>query len=104
MSLVGPRPPLPRRSREYEDWQLRRLEVPPGITGLWQVGGRSELSFDDTCASTCSTSRTGRSRYDLYIVAKTLPVLVQPRRHLLEHFLSSTCSSLTPGSGRYLRG
>ncbi|HEY8200644.1 MAG TPA: sugar transferase, partial [Actinomycetota bacterium] len=48
MSLVGPRPPLPEEVESYEqDWHFDRLEVLPGITGLWQVSGRSNLSFDD---------------------------------------------------------
>ncbi|HEX6507492.1 MAG TPA: sugar transferase, partial [Chloroflexota bacterium] len=47
MSLVGPRPPLPREVVKYDDRQMRRLEVKPGMTGLWQVSGRSDLSFDE---------------------------------------------------------
>jgi lipopolysaccharide/colanic/teichoic acid biosynthesis glycosyltransferase len=42
MSLVGPRPELPQLVKQYEHWQRRRLSVPPGITGWWQVTGRSE--------------------------------------------------------------
>ena len=45
MSLVGPRPPTPEEVEKYEDWQLRKLEIRPGITCLWQVRGRSDLSF-----------------------------------------------------------
>ena len=45
MSLVGPRPPTPEETKEYKDWQLKRMEVKPGITCLWQVRGRSNLSF-----------------------------------------------------------
>jgi lipopolysaccharide/colanic/teichoic acid biosynthesis glycosyltransferase len=45
MSRVGPRPPLESEVLQYEDWQLRRLAVRPGMTGLWQVSGRSDLSF-----------------------------------------------------------
>jgi len=45
MSLVGPRPPTPNEVVEYEDWQLKRLEIRPGLTCLWQVSGRSDLSF-----------------------------------------------------------
>ncbi len=45
MSLVGPRPPLPAEVMRYEPWQRNRLAAVPGITGLWQVSGRSDLSF-----------------------------------------------------------
>ena len=45
MSLVGPRPPLESEVLKYEDWQLRRLSVKPGLTCLWQVSGRSEIGF-----------------------------------------------------------
>ena len=47
MSLVGPRPPLPVEVSRYMEWHKKRLEVRPGMTGLWQVSGRSLLSFDD---------------------------------------------------------
>jgi exopolysaccharide biosynthesis polyprenyl glycosylphosphotransferase len=47
MSLIGPRPPLPAEVARYQEWHKRRLEVSPGLTGLWQVSGRSELTFDE---------------------------------------------------------
>lgn len=47
MSLVGPRPPLPYELDLYQDWHKRRLEVLPGLTGLWQVKGRNRVSFDE---------------------------------------------------------
>ncbi|TAK62981.1 MAG: sugar transferase [Dehalococcoidia bacterium] len=47
MSLVGPRPPLPREVAHYEARHMQRLAATPGITGLWQVRGRSELGFDE---------------------------------------------------------
>jgi exopolysaccharide biosynthesis polyprenyl glycosylphosphotransferase len=47
MSLVGPRPPIPVEVGRYLEWHKRRLEVRPGMTGLWQVSGRSMLSFDE---------------------------------------------------------
>ena len=46
MSIIGPRPPIPREVEKYSEWHKRRLDVLPGITGLWQVSGRNELSFD----------------------------------------------------------
>lgn len=48
MSLVGPRPPLASEVERYDEWTRRRLLVRPGITGLWQTQGRSELSWDDS--------------------------------------------------------
>ena len=47
MSLVGPRPPVPGEVEKYDSWQRLRLSVKPGLTGLWQVSGRSNLEFDD---------------------------------------------------------
>ena len=47
MSLVGPRPCLPYEFEAYEEWHKKRTAVRPGISGLWQVTGRSEVSFED---------------------------------------------------------
>ncbi len=47
MSIVGPRPPVPSEVAQYEPWHRRRLGVSPGITGMWQVSGRSNLTFDE---------------------------------------------------------
>ncbi len=47
MSMVGPRPPLPYEVSLYRTWHLRRLDVMPGLTGLWQVSGRNLLSFEE---------------------------------------------------------
>ena len=47
MSLVGPRPPLGREVAQYDDFARRRLAVRPGMTGLWQVSGRSDLSWEE---------------------------------------------------------
>lgn len=63
MSLVGPRPPLPSEVEKYEETTRRRLMVRPGITGLWQVSGRSDLSWDETV------------RLDLYYVENWSPLL-----------------------------
>jgi lipopolysaccharide/colanic/teichoic acid biosynthesis glycosyltransferase len=79
MSLVGPRPPLPREVEAYEDWQLDRLEVRPGITGLWQVSGRSELPFDEYVRLDLFYIENWSLAYDLFIVAKTIPMLLMAR-------------------------
>ncbi|HEV8564944.1 MAG TPA: sugar transferase [Actinomycetota bacterium] len=79
MTLVGPRPPLPEEVANYEDWQFDRMEVRPGITGLWQVSGRSELSFDECVRLDLFYIENWSLAYDLYIIAKTLPVLVSRR-------------------------
>ncbi|MDP9407591.1 MAG: sugar transferase [Actinomycetota bacterium] len=63
MSLVGPRPPLPREVEQYGDDVRRRLLVKPGITGLWQVKGRSDLSWEESV------------RLDLYYVENWSPAL-----------------------------
>lgn len=47
MSLVGPRPPIPYELEAYEPWHKLRLSAKPGITGLWQVEGRSRTRFDE---------------------------------------------------------
>ena len=47
MSLVGPRPPLPDEVEKYEDWEWARLSVKPGLTCYWQIGGRSDVGFDE---------------------------------------------------------
>jgi exopolysaccharide biosynthesis polyprenyl glycosylphosphotransferase len=79
MSLVGPRPPLPSEVAAYEDWQLDRLEVRPGITGLWQVSGRSELSFDEYVRLDLFYIENWSLAYDLFMLAKTIPMLLTAR-------------------------
>jgi exopolysaccharide biosynthesis polyprenyl glycosylphosphotransferase len=75
MSLVGPRPPLPEEVDSYDDWHRDRLEVPPGITGLWQVRGRSRLPFDDYVRLDLYYIENWSVAYDLYILAKTIPAV-----------------------------
>jgi len=79
MSLVGPRPPLASEVARYEEWQLDRLEVRPGITGLWQVSGRSELSFEDYVRLDLFYVENWSIAYDLFILSKTVPLLVSAR-------------------------
>jgi lipopolysaccharide/colanic/teichoic acid biosynthesis glycosyltransferase len=79
MSLVGPRPPLPEEVRAYKAWQVDRLEVRPGITGLWQVSGRSDLSFDECVRLDLFYIENWSLAYDLFILAKTFPAVVLSR-------------------------
>ncbi|HEY7477832.1 MAG TPA: sugar transferase [Actinomycetota bacterium] len=79
MSLVGPRPPLPEEVTRYEDWHFERLEVLPGITGLWQVSGRADLSFDEAVRLDLFYVENWSLTYDLYILVKTIPVLLSKR-------------------------
>ncbi len=71
MSIVGPRPPLPYEVERYEDWQLERLSVRPGITGLWQVSGRNRLTYNEMCAIDISYIRSWNLLTDLAIMAMT---------------------------------
>ena len=72
MSLVGPRPPLPGEVQEYEADTRRRLLVKPGITGLWQVSGRSNLSWEDSVRLDLYYVENWSLSSDLVILAKTL--------------------------------
>jgi exopolysaccharide biosynthesis polyprenyl glycosylphosphotransferase len=78
MSLVGPRPPLPYEAEKYQSWHLRRvLEVKPGITGLWQVNGRSKTSFDEMVRMDLRYTRNCSLALDLKILIKTVKVVVR---------------------------
>jgi exopolysaccharide biosynthesis polyprenyl glycosylphosphotransferase len=80
MSLVGPRPmPASFGQEHYEDWHLGRLEVPPGMTGLWQVSGRSELTFDECVRLDLLYIENWSVAYDLFIICKTVPAVLRRR-------------------------
>jgi lipopolysaccharide/colanic/teichoic acid biosynthesis glycosyltransferase len=72
MSVVGPRPPLRREVDTYDDQVRRRLLVLPGITGLWQVSGRSDLSWEDSVRLDLSYVENWSISNDLLIAAKTI--------------------------------
>ena len=79
MSLVGPRP-LPERDYEMlEDWHRKRYLVLPGITGLWQVSGRSELDFDDLVHLDFIYLERWSLALDLTIILKTIPAVIMQR-------------------------
>jgi exopolysaccharide biosynthesis polyprenyl glycosylphosphotransferase len=73
MSLVGPRPALPQEVEKYQAWQRQRLEVAPGITGLWQVSGRSDLSFDEGCLLDIYYIENWSLGLDFQIMLRTIP-------------------------------
>jgi lipopolysaccharide/colanic/teichoic acid biosynthesis glycosyltransferase len=79
MSLVGPRPPLPHEVALYEEWQLGRLEVAPGMTGLWQIEGRIELPFDEAVRRDIFYIENWSLSYDLFILTKTVPAILSRR-------------------------
>lgn len=79
MSIVGPRPPLPREVRAYDGTVFRRLYIKPGITGLWQVSGRSDLSWDESVRLDLRYVENWSVMNDLMIMWRTGQVMVQPK-------------------------
>ncbi|MCP5098464.1 MAG: sugar transferase [Chloroflexi bacterium] len=73
MSLVGPRPPLPEEVVEYKPWQQQRLSAIGGITGLWQVSGRSDLTFDELCLLDIYYIENWSLSMDIRILLQTIP-------------------------------
>jgi lipopolysaccharide/colanic/teichoic acid biosynthesis glycosyltransferase len=78
MSLVGPRPALPYETRLYEPWQWRRLDVRPGMTGLWQVSGRARLSMADMVRLDVEYVERCSLGLDLRILARTPGAVLRP--------------------------
>ena len=77
MSLVGPRPPLGYECLEYDIWHRRRvLDFKPGITGLWQVKGRSRLRFDDMVRLDLQYVNSWSLWSDIKILLKTPPAVI----------------------------
>jgi len=77
MSIVGPRPPLPSEVEHYDDFALRRLSVKPGITCLWQINGRSNVSFETWMELDNAYIDTWSPLLDLTIVARTIPAVLR---------------------------
>ncbi len=76
MSLVGPRPAPPSEVQRYQPWHKRRLEVAPGITGLWQVSGRSQLTFDEMVLLDLYYIENWSPLLDLQILLRTIPKVI----------------------------
>lgn len=78
MSLVEPRPPLPREVVKYTDYDRQRLTVVPGVTGLWQISGRNELGFAEMVALDIHYINNACISEDLKILFKTVLVVIHP--------------------------
>ena len=77
MAIVGPRPPLPEEVAHYDDHALRRLTVKPGVTCLWQVSGRCELSFEQWMALDNAYIDSWPPFGDFAIIAQTIPAVIR---------------------------
>lgn len=76
MSWVGPRPALLTEVAQYQDWHRKRLEVQPGLTGLWQVSGRSDLTFDEMVMLDIYYAENWSLGLDLRILMRTVPQII----------------------------
>jgi exopolysaccharide biosynthesis polyprenyl glycosylphosphotransferase len=79
MSLVGPRPAIPAEVEQYQPWHLRRLEVTPGLTGLWQVLGRSDTSFEEMVRLDIYYAENWSVWMDMQLLLRTIPTVVLGR-------------------------
>ena len=79
MSFVGPRPPLPEEVQAYQPWHMRRLEVKGGLTGLWQISGRSDLTFDEQCLLDIYYIENWSVALDMRLILQTIPHLIYGR-------------------------
>ncbi|MDU2490241.1 MAG: sugar transferase [Clostridium celatum] len=75
MSLVGPRPSLPKEVAQFEEWMYRRLEVKPGLTCYWQVSGRNNIDFDDWMKLDIKYVDERSTWVDIKLIFKTVGVL-----------------------------
>ena len=76
MSLVGPRPSLPKEVIKFEDWMMERLTVKPGLTCYWQVSGRSDIGFEDWMRLDVKYVRERNTLVDIKLVLKTFGVFL----------------------------
>jgi len=78
MSLVGPRPPLPREVKDYTSYDKQRLSVKPGCTGLWQITGRNDVGFHDMVELDLKYINSRGAMFDLYVLFRTILVFIRP--------------------------
>lgn len=79
MSLVGPRPPIPREVKQYTPYQMQRLLVKPGITCIWQVSGRNNIGFDEWVDLDIKYIKERSLWLDIKLIFMTVPVLLGDR-------------------------
>lgn len=79
MSLVGPRPPTPDEVETYGEWELRRLEINPGMTGFWQVRGRSDTTFEEMVRLDLYYIENWSITLDAYIMFRTIGVVLSAK-------------------------
>ena len=79
MSIVGPRPPVPSEVAKYEAWQRRRLSVRPGLTCVWQVSGRNQISFEEWMYLDMQYIDHWTLAHDFQLILKTVPVVLTGR-------------------------
>lgn len=77
MSLVGPRPCLPYEALEYHPWHMRRFDVLPGLTGLWQVNGKNRTTFTEMMRFDVSYAKRKTFLLDMEIFLKTVPAVIR---------------------------
>lgn len=78
MSLIGPRPPLQREVAEYTQYDMQRLLVKPGCSGLWQVSGRNDVHFAEMVDYDLDYIQKRGVRYDISLIVKTIKVMMKP--------------------------
>ena len=76
LSLVGPRPPIPEETIHYEQWHKKRLNIKQGMTGLWQVSGRSDLSFEEMVRLDLYYIQNWSVGMDIQILLRTIPAVL----------------------------
>ncbi|WP_395853225.1 exopolysaccharide biosynthesis polyisoprenyl-phosphate hexose-1-phosphate transferase EpsZ [Cystobacter fuscus] len=76
MSVVGPRPPIPKEVAKYAAWQRRRLSVRPGLTCIWQVSGRNQISFENWMYLDMQYIDHWSLKNDINLILKTVPVVI----------------------------
>ena len=92
MSIVGPRPCLPFEYDELKKWQKERFSTLPGLTGLWQVGGKNKATFEQMIRMDIKYAREKTVIWDLKIILMTIPILIV---HILETLIDRKQSEKT---------